>query len=90
VKDLKMVRTELTCYQAGLKEKPFMVAATKMDVAGESVSKLKRYCTRKKIPFFEISAVTGAGIPPLIRAISKAVATAKKAISKENECPIID
>jgi GTP-binding protein len=90
VKDLKTVRTELTCYQTGLEEKPFMVAATKMDVAGESVSKLKRYCIRKKILFFEISAATGAGIPPLIRAMSKAVATAKKAITQENECLIID
>ncbi|MEK7702573.1 MAG: GTPase ObgE [Nitrospirota bacterium] len=85
VHDLKMVRSELTCYEAGLDQKPFMVIATKMDVVGESVVKLKRYCARKKIPFFEISAVTGAGIPLLVQALTKQVTKAKAAL-QESEC----
>ncbi len=74
VRDFKVIRAELKSYQESLIEKPFMVVATKIDsVAEKQLSKLARYCTKKKIPFFEISAVTGEGLPPLVRAIAKVV-----------------
>ena len=88
VKDLKTVRAELTGYEGELDTKPFMVVATKMDVAGKSVSKLKRYCTKEKIPFFEISAATGAGIPVLLRTIAKqVVATATPSTTAPQSIP---
>jgi GTP-binding protein len=73
VHDFKMVRLELSSYQESLIEKPFIVVATKTDSVGKHLLKLKRYCAKNKIPFFEISAVTGAGVPSLMRAMAKQV-----------------
>ncbi|MBI3359228.1 MAG: GTPase ObgE [Nitrospirae bacterium] len=74
VRDFKTIRSELAAYRANLMEKPFMAVATKMDSAIEKqLSKLARYCDKEKIPFFEISAVTGEGIAPLVRAMAKVV-----------------
>ncbi len=77
VRDLKIVRSELAAHHAQLMEKPFLVVATKMDAAGKQVLKLKRHCKTKKIPFFEISAVTGLGITPLKQEMGKKVEEAK-------------
>ena len=45
-----------------------LVVASKMDVLADSrrVSRLKAMCTRRKLPFLGISAVTGKGIQELI------------------------
>jgi len=80
VHDFEVVRSELASYHQSLAEKPFMVAATKIDVAGEGEKKerLRRYCKQKKIPFFEISAATGKGIKPLIRTLGNQVELLRK------------
>ncbi|MCG3111861.1 MAG: GTPase ObgE [Candidatus Manganitrophus sp. SB1] len=78
--DFEVVRAELSSYHQTLAEKPFIVAATKIDVAGEGEKKerLRRYCKQKKIPFFEISAATGKGIKPLIRTLGNQVELLRK------------
>ncbi len=80
VHDFEVVRAELSSYHQTLAEKPFMVAATKIDVAGEGEKKerLRRYCKQRKIPFFEISAATGKGIKPLIRTLGNQVELLRK------------
>jgi len=97
VHDFEVIRQELSSYHAGLVEKPFMVAATKIDVEGDGrkTALLQTYCRRRKIPFFKISAATGAGIKPLILKLGNAVETARpKAAptpsdaSESNEAPM--
>ncbi len=83
VRDFKTIRLELASYQESLIEKPFMVVATKIDSVGKQLLKLKRYCAKEKIPFFEISAVTGEGIAPLIRIMAKEVEKARAVIQEE-------
>ena len=80
VHDFEVVRAELASYNQPLAEKPFLVAATKIDVAGEGEKKerLRRYCKQKKIPFFEISAATSKGIKPLIRTLGNQVELLRK------------
>ena len=73
VRDLKIVRAELALTEARLDEKPFIVAATKIDIVGKEMAKLKRYCKTKKIPFFEISSATGTGIAKLLRTMGQQV-----------------
>lgn len=82
IDDFETVRAELA--HAKLDKKRFLVAATKMDVAGEQVLKLQRYCKRKKIPFFEISAATGMGIAPLLRTMGKQVQSAREKHREKN------
>jgi len=89
VRDFKTIRAELKSYQSSLIEKPFMIAATKIDAAEEKqILKLKRYCAKEKIPFFEISAVTGAGIAPLVRIMAKQVEAARLALTEENNVSV--
>jgi GTPase len=66
VKDFEVITGELQSFGAGLETKPLLVAASKTDAANkEKLARLKRYCTRKKLPLFAISAVTGEGIEKL-------------------------
>jgi GTP-binding protein len=71
VKDFEVIMDELTSFGTGLEKKPQMVVASKIDAANrEKLTRLKRYCTRKKLPFYPISAVTGEGIEKLLWAMA--------------------
>jgi GTPase len=73
-KDFEVITKELASFGGGLDSKPTIVAASKIDVANkEKLAKLKRYCKRKKLELFPISAVTGEGIEELRWAMAKRV-----------------
>ncbi len=76
--EYRMVREEVTAYGAGLTEKPYVVAVTKMDIpeAGE------RYASQKAALAeaagsspMAIAAVTGEGIRELMRRVESMVPT---------------
>lgn len=70
VEDFKIIQGELAGFGHGLEDKPLIVVAAKMDVANpDKVKKLRAMVKRKKLPFYEISAVTGAGVDVLCYAI---------------------
>jgi GTP-binding protein len=75
VESLQTLRQELKLYNPDLARKPFAVAATKLDVAGDckNLKKLEAHCRRRRLRLFPISAVTGAGLKPLIRFLGKVV-----------------
>ena len=74
VKDFEVIMGELANFGADLESKPMIVVASKADVANpEKLAKLKKYAARKRLPFFEISAVTGQGIKELQWAMAKYV-----------------
>ncbi len=75
VLSFEVIRKELSFYQVDLVKKPFLVAATKIDVAGEGAKadRLRQYCRARKVKFFSISAATGRGIPDLVREMSRRV-----------------
>lgn len=74
VEDFKIITKELESFGHGLDEKPMIVIASKADVANpEKLKKLKAMAKRKKLEFYEISAVTGAGIDALKYAIGARV-----------------
>jgi GTP-binding protein len=75
VESLQTLRQELKLYNPDLAKKPFAVAATKLDVAGDckDLKKLEAHCRRRRLRMFPISAVTGAGLKPLVRFLGKAV-----------------
>ena len=85
VEDFEVIQNELKSFGAGLEKKPMIVAASKIDVANkEKLTKLKRFCTRKKLKLYEISAVTGKGIEDLKYAMGERV---KKLREKQPEPP---
>jgi len=66
VQDYELITRELANFGSGLDSKPTIVAASKIDAANkDKLAKLKRYCKRKKLDLFAISAVTGEGIEEL-------------------------
>src|ERR1019366_5189117 len=72
--DYEAITRELANFGAGLDSTATIVIASKMDVANKKkLAKLKRYCKRKKLELFPISAVTGAGIDDLKWAMSERV-----------------
>jgi GTPase len=79
VEDFKVIMGELKSFGHGLDEKPMIVVAAKGDVANpEKLKKLRAMAKRKKLPFYEISAVTGQGIEALKYAIGERVSALRK------------
>ncbi len=65
-KDFEVIMGELESFGAGLERKPMIVVASKVDTANpEKLAKLRRFARRKKLPFYEISSITGAGLEKL-------------------------
>jgi GTP-binding protein len=74
IKDFGVIMNELESFGAGLVEKPMLLVAAKIDVANpKKLEKLRKFAERKKLPFAEISAVTGAGVQKLKYTIGKMV-----------------
>ncbi len=74
VKDVEIIMHELGSFGAHLEEKPMLMVASKIDVANkDKLAALKKYCRKKKLKLYEISAVAGKGIPELIHAMADAL-----------------
>ena len=80
VDSLKKLRAELKQYSAELAEKPYAVAATKLDAGGDGkyLKKLEADCRKRKLKLFPISAVTGEGLDLLVRYLGEQVIRLKK------------
>ncbi|TPW17873.1 MAG: GTP-binding protein, partial [Elusimicrobia bacterium] len=74
VEDWRSINRELKGWHPALASKPQIVVANKMDVdtSKANLTKLKR-ATRK--PVFAISAVTGEGVPELLRELARILPT---------------
>jgi GTP-binding protein len=74
VADYNAITAELKSFDPALAAKPTIVVASKADIANpDKLKKLRAMAKRKKLPLFEISPVTGAGIEKLKYAIAEAV-----------------
>jgi len=83
-KDVEVIIGELGSFGAHLEEKPMIMVASKIDVANkDKLAKLKRYCKKRKVNLYEISAVTGKGIEELKYAIAEEVEALRERSSQE-------
>jgi GTP-binding protein len=73
VRDYDVILTELASFSEALVSKPMIIVATKMDVSQDPsrVEALQQKARDIGLPFFKISAVTGAGLDPLIAAMAE-------------------
>jgi len=76
ISDYKTILRELELFDDRLLERKQLVVASKLDVLNDRrrLSRLKAMCTRRKLPFIGISAVTGEGIQELIATLDKMLA----------------
>jgi GTPase len=80
VEDFRVIMGELKSFGHGLDEKPMLVVASKADVANpEKLKRLRAMAKRRKLPFFTISAVSGAGIAELKYALGERVRASREA-----------
>jgi len=86
-KDVEVILGELGSFGAHLEDKPMIMVASKIDVANkEKVAALKKYCKKKKLKLYEISAVTGKGIEELKYAMAEELeALRERALSEAVE-----
>ena len=68
VADYKAILKELGLFNSELLARKQLIVVSKMDALSDPrrLSRLKAMCTRKKLPFLAVSAVTGQGIKELI------------------------
>lgn len=80
VENYRVILNELKSFDPAVAAKPTLVVATKLDAANPAkLKKLKAMATRRKLPFFAISSVTGEGVDKLKYAIAERVAEHRKA-----------
>jgi GTP-binding protein len=75
VQDFEVVMRELASFSEQLARKPMFVVATKIDVVQDPArtTALRTLARERSLRFFEISSVTGEGLPALTRAMAEAV-----------------
>ena len=72
--DLAVIDAELSAYSAELAARPQIVVANKADLfepGAPGFAAVERHCRSVGLPFHAISAVTGAGLPELVRDIAR-------------------
>jgi len=83
--DFRVVMQELAGFSESLPKKPMFVVASKVDVAQdpERIESLRELAASEKLPFFEISSVTGHGIEALKRAMAQEICKPAEEIIKQ-------
>jgi GTPase len=86
VKDFDVILRELTRFGAGLERKPMIVVASKADAANPAkVEKLRKHARKLRLEFYEISAVTGAGVNELAWAMARYVEEVRRRTTDGDE-----
>jgi len=88
IEDIAVIDNELVSHAEELADRPQIVVGNKVDVPGaaERSEQVAAWCAERETPYFAVSAVTGEGIGPLIRATAEAVTALRRAtIAEEPE-----
>jgi GTP-binding protein len=87
VQDLDTVREELRLFQPTLAAKPQIVAANKMDAVTDdtTVRELEARARSLELPYFRISAASGAGLAPLLEAVWRLLVQERSAAEASRE-----
>jgi len=89
IKDFNVIMGELKSFGADLEKKPMVVVASKMDVVNpDKLAKLRKHAKKLKLDLYEVSAVTGKGIPELKYALGKHVVKLRAAARLQEKEPV--
>jgi len=75
LEDYDIINAELAAHAQELADRQRIVVGNKADVAGtdEPSARLRARAEADGVPYFEVSAVTGAGLDPMIRSVAERV-----------------
>jgi GTP-binding protein len=75
IRDFEIIEHELASFSPELAEKPMIVVATKLDATTDRahLDELRDFAARRGLEFHAISAATGEGVVPLVRAMADAL-----------------
>jgi GTP-binding protein len=75
LEDYDIINAELALHAEDLAERPRVVVGNKADVAGteEASARVRARAEADGAPYFEVSAVTGAGLDSMVRAVAERV-----------------
>ncbi|MDZ4170318.1 MAG: GTPase ObgE [Coriobacteriia bacterium] len=88
LEDYEIINHELAMHAAELESRPRVIVGNKADVEGAEVASeaLRERARIDEVPYFEVSAITGAGIDPLIRSLAERVFELRSAVA-QHEVP---
>jgi GTP-binding protein len=83
--DIAVIDAELAAHAAELADRPQIVVGNKLDAEGAAAAseRVSAWCAEQERPYFAVSAVTGDGIGPLVRAVGEAVHELREAMAGE-------
>jgi GTP-binding protein len=79
LEDLHVINAELAAYSDELAARPQIIVLNKADLfesagagddVADAVARIERHCAQAQMPLHKISAVTGRGLPELVRAVA--------------------
>jgi GTP-binding protein len=87
LRDYEVIFGELRAFSEALAAKPMIVVATKLDATTnpQRLESLREFCRQRGIEFHSISAVSGAGVKELVRAVADAL----EKLPRARPCPAI-
>jgi GTP-binding protein len=70
--DLRAINKELRAYSTDLADRPQIIVANKIDLPEATTRReaVERFCANARLPFYAISAATGAGLAELVHGIA--------------------
>jgi len=73
VADYNVVMRELSLFNKELAGRKQLVIASKLDALDDrrKLARIKAMCTRRRLPFLAVSAVTGEGIPKMVQMLAE-------------------
>ena len=68
VETLSVLQCELSAFDDNLRERPYAIIGTKLDLQGDGskLERLQRYCEKQRLPFFAISSATREGLGAIV------------------------
>lgn len=91
IEDFETIQRELAAFSPNLAAKPQIVAATKMDAAGDAqaIDALEAHVKAHDLQFLRISAVAGDGLGELQEAVWRYLTPIAEAESREREAELV-
>lgn len=91
ISDYEIIERELALHAEELAARPKIIVGNKSDAADteQASARMRERAEAEEVPYFEVSAVTGAGMDPLIRSVAERVHEIRAARVEEESVEVV-